>query len=297
MAGKTIQEYYGLPKIQAVSELAEQYRYDLPDRVDCERAVGIEVELENYILTKAPSSAWIQKGDGSLRNNGVEYVTNPIEARLAPDMLYNLLHESLSKEVCFSPRTSIHVHVNVLDLTTEQVITAVMLYAAFESLFYKYTGRGRIKNIYCVPLMDTTLLTGINHSTINTVRQSWSKYSGLNLLPVAELGTLEFRHMHGTFDHRKVIIWVRLLTKLVEFARTQDTKEVRRQLLQFHRYTDYQQFLTRVFGDDTMYLKYESYADIASSINSMKKSFIQNMDLSLYGKELSRESAYFKASA
>jgi hypothetical protein len=227
----------------------------------------------------------------------VEWITHPIAARWAPHALNDLLGNCLSKDCCFSPRTSIHVHLNVQEFDSAQVIDATLLYAAFEPLFYKYTGRGRIKNIYCVPLVDTSLLTGMNAGNLGNILETWSKYTGLNLLPIRDLGTIETRHMHGTFDHRKVVIWIRMWIKLLEYVKRVGTAVVRKTLLDMHQYTDYQQLLTDIFGDDAINLKYESYRDISRSVNVVKRAFLSTNTVVGLLKTVSKNSPYFKVGA
>lgn len=270
----------------------------LSESIDSDQEIGIEVEVENHAINKHPTSLWMNKGDGSLRNNGVEWITMPVAARWAPHALKDLLGESLNQDCCFSPRTSIHVHFNMQKFDTAQVIDVVLLYTALEPLFFKYTGRGRIKNIYCVPLMDTSLITGMNSSTLGHIIDGWSKYTGLNILPLRELGTIEARHMHGTFDHRKVVIWIRLWIKLMEYCRKQGTPAIRRLLLELGPNTDYQQLLNDIFGVvDAGYLKYESPKDLARSVNVVKRAFLTPTLWQTLVKQVTKTSDYFKVGA
>lgn len=292
---KTILETFGLREVSVLDPSPYYSKLEAPvEVIDSNLEVGIEVEVENHILKKSPGGVWTSKGDGSLRNNGIEWITLPIPAKWAPYALRELLEESLSGECCFSPRTSIHVHFNVQSFTSAEVIDATLLYTALEPLFYKFTGRGRIKNIYCVPLMDTNLITGMGSQTLNNTIGTWSKYTGLNLLPIDELGTIEARHMHGTFDHRKISIWIRLWIKVLDYVRKMGTAHMRRMLLDLHQYTDYQQLLTDIFGADAMLLKYDSPADLSRSVGVVKRAFINpNTTIGLI-RNVSKKSPYFK---
>ena len=295
---KTILDMFGLEKVSVLDPSAAYATVSPPvEVIESDLEVGIEVEVENHILTRTPTGVWASKGDGSLRNNGIEWITRPIPAKWAPYALRELLEESLSGECCFSPRTSIHVHFNVQSFTSAEVVDATLLYTALEPLFYKFTGRGRIKNIYCVPLMDTNLITGMNGQTLNNTIEAWSKYTGLNLLPVRELGTMEARHMHGTFDHRKISIWIRMWIKLLDYVRKMGTAHMRRMFLDLHQYTDYQQLLNDIFGADALMLKYESWDDLSRSVGVVKRAFINLMTVVGLVKGVSKKSPYFKAGA
>lgn len=265
----TVQSYLGLEGVSGYT----QDGFSTTPGIS-ERLIGIEVEVENYQLVQEPKRTWIITDDGSLRNNGIEYITKPIPANIAPAALHNLLDESLSQKCCFSPRTSVHVHVNCLDMPIEKIPTVVLLYAAFEELFYRFTGRSRNKNIFCVPLMDTALLYAISHKQWNVLPGSWSKYSGLNLCPLIEKGTLEFRHMHGTRDVVKLTTWIDLLTKLVDFVFKSDTGWLRKVLYGFNRNTHVPLLLSDIFGETAEKLQYRSFEDIESSVRYMKTGFL-----------------------
>jgi hypothetical protein len=292
---KSILETFGLAKV-ATYDASVHYgkKEALPETIDSDIEVGLEVEVENHILTHHPTAAWMSKGDGSLRNNGIEWITRPIAAQWAPHALNDLLGSALSKDCCFSPRTSIHVHLNMQSFDVSHVTDAVLLYTVFEPLFYKFTGRGRIKNIYCVPLMDTQLITAMNSQQLARSIELWSKYTGLNIMPIRELGTIEARHMHGTFDHRKVVIWIRLWIKLLEYVRKTGTAVIRRLLLELHQYSDYQQLMLDIWGQtDSMYLKYESWADISKSVNVVKRAFLMNTGSAELQRAVTKKSPYF----
>jgi hypothetical protein len=265
-----------------------------PEVIDCDRAIGIEVEVENAGYKHNPQQVWMNKADGSLRNAGVEWITHPIEAKHAPNALQDLLGNSLAESCCFSPRTSIHVHVNCQGMTGTQVTDILMLYTILEPLFYKYTGRGRIKNIYCVPLMDTMLTTGMGRENLGAVVETWSKYAGLNIIPLGEFGTIEFRHMHGTFNHNKVVIWIRIINKLIDYVLKVGTPSIRRLAIECNAFTNWRELLHDIFGNDDIRLKFESFEDIRRSSGVVKRSFIDRNKLITLIKSVSKESPYFK---
>lgn len=291
---KTVREYFGLNAV-AVQDCSKIYA-PAADVIDSDLAVGIEVEVESFTLNRNPNGhVWILKGDGSLRNNGVEYITVPIAARYAPAALDELLVTSLSPNCCFSPRTSIHVHVNMQTFETNQVMDVVLLYTLLESLFYKYTGRGRIKNIYCVPVFDTSMLKGqAVRSHLGVTTEQWSKYAGLNLLRLKDLGTMEFRHMHGTFDAHKVSIWIRLIIKLCTFAREAGSEYIRKLCQSAEGALDIPNLLRDIFGGDADYLKYRSFEDVRRGLDAVRLAFVADKSYVIYRENAQeRRGAYF----
>lgn len=226
--------------------------------VNSTEIVGIEVEVENArgLLHNNPNRVWVVTEDHSLRNGGIELITRPIYASSAPVCLQYLLHHFLNQDCCFSPRTSVHVHLNVQDITRAQVMDTLLMYVLFEKMFYKFVGQGRQKNIYCVPLTDTNLLTNLVDYG-ETRDGNWQKYTGLNTLPIREHGTIEFRHMHGTDDVEKLSTWIGLICKLKEYVRNTSTKEIRAMIAAMNDGFDFQTLMGQVFGELAGKLRYE----------------------------------------
>src|SRR5215213_1967548 len=157
----TILEKFGINPVQIVVPKGLDYVGSVSIR--SEHAIGIEVEVENVVdVARIPKgSVWTSKTDGSLRNAGMEFITMPIPASYAPAVLNQLMTQVLNQHCSFSPRTSVHVHLNVQDLELHQALDYVLLYSIFEKLFYKFAGRGRIRNIFCVPITETDLLVNL----------------------------------------------------------------------------------------------------------------------------------------
>ena len=103
---------------------------------------GIEVEVENVPNPRVQyfhRPYWGLTADNSLRNNGVEFVSLPLkgyQVEAAPKQLAN----SLPKEHQFSERTSVHIHMNVRDLTIEQIVNLMLIYTSLENLLFNWTG-------------------------------------------------------------------------------------------------------------------------------------------------------------
>jgi len=186
--------------------------------------VGIEIEVENIKQQFPIYAYWDAKTDGSLRNNGIEYVSVPLQIKqvqLALEHIYKQMNEY--NEPDFSNRTSIHIHVNCRDLTQDQIFNFCILYALFEKHFYQVAGTRRMNSIFCVPLFRTNQLSTLN-SVIYGMGSDWNKYCGLNLLPLFAnnvtqgYGTVEFRHLYGTKDINEILMWINDIMCLRKFA-------------------------------------------------------------------------------
>ena len=183
---------------------------------------GIECEVEsiNYVDAAVPS--FKAEADGSLRNNGTEFISVPLEREHLINEFKNL-HANIvfhDKKEAFSPRTSTHVHVNVRNLDEVNVKNMLLFYALFEEFFFAMVNPVRRENIHCVPLNETLLPTKYKQS-IWALAKGWHKYTALNLLPIMKLGTVEFRHLQGTDDDALLDRWLKTLENLWTLCQVQ----------------------------------------------------------------------------
>ena len=189
------------------------------DKMDAD--VGIEVELEsNKEDYPRDIQGWNVHNDGSLRYYGVEYVSIPLKHKDVANSL-NSLQKGLSKGswVDNNPRTSVHVHVNMLDYTPLQVWTLCTLYWMLEEVLFDICGNNRKGNVFCMRLCDAEHLIDFCIDDTDSGRSCFQKltgdnlrYGALNLQSLLKFGTLEFRGMRGTLDMNGLVNdWVNLL--------------------------------------------------------------------------------------
>lgn len=220
--------------------------------------VGIEIEVENYLKENSSVATllWETRSDSSLRNAGAEFVSPPLLGNEIAGML-EIFYANLPKTIVFSQRTSIHVHINCLDLTTEEITRFVLLYLLFEKVLYRFIGRDRERNIFCVPLQDTyrvgtifrDLQTKLHRPQDYHIADETTRYMGINLAALYEFGTLEFRQMHGTRDEKKVVTWINLLLAIKVFAVATDTKVLIERILSLNTTSEYRIFASEVFKE------------------------------------------------
>lgn len=195
--------------------IQETFGIGLPDELPKgEFVAGIECELEGVALPIPIEGFFIEK-DGSLRGNGYEYISIPF-TKVALLEKFKELHsrlEFIKGEDPFSPRTSTHVHVNCAFLGFKEVRTIVLLYALFEEFFFMMVKPIRRDNIHCVPLTETHL-PNLYRRGLDGMVDRWHKYTALNIKPLREIGTIEFRHLHGTGDVAELSRWLDVLERL-----------------------------------------------------------------------------------
>lgn len=245
-----------IDELVQIHKLPQLYKFKYP-KVLC----GIEVEVEN-VLGIDPNTTlvwWKVENDGSLRNNGKEFKTVPLPVTYVEPALTQLFR-GLNETVDFSSRTSIHVHIDVRNLTVKQLISMLLIYTTVENLLFKFASAQRKQSNYCVPLVESNLITAANswetfaEIIVQKHNIMWHKYSALNILPVMSLGTVEFRQMPGMNNIRKLLVWIDLLTRLKMFAYRTPPDEVAKMIQELNTNSQYQRFLEIVFEDAAVYL-------------------------------------------
>ncbi len=207
---------------QLVGKKLDQFEV-LPDKNrPSDNAVGIEIEVENLDMSdKYKLKLWNQVGDGSIVR-GVEFVSKPIWGTAIKDALDEIRVVFKKHDPYLSFRTSVHVHLNVLDMSPEQLEHFVFLYVMYEvPLFRLHEDWGRYDNIFCVPVRKSMkvqdgyalLLADLRRNTVRPEYVGY-KYSAFNPNSLALFGTMEFRHMGGTADMDRVDEWINILLQL-----------------------------------------------------------------------------------
>jgi hypothetical protein len=241
---------------------------------------GIEIEIENARLLRDKFGVWSTREDGSLRN-GIEYVSVPLRGNEVSWALDHLF-AALGKSNHFSPRTSVHIHLNVQPLKPEQLIAIILTYLAIEPLLYRFVGHDREKSQFCVPLYQTTILNDFLefwNSHISVGRFNWgnSRYAGLNLDAIRKFGTIEFRQLNGTNDVNKILNWINLLYCIYDFSVRKHYKELLYQIGDLNTNSFYIAFINEVFGGysyllDTVNIK----GDLEKGVKAVKQSMMSN---------------------
>ena len=188
---------------------------------------GIEVEAERVAGYHWNLAYWKQEIDGSLRNNGLEFISHPFAIEKLEDVLNDLYTPLLNmgmadKKNAFPFRTSIHTHANAKFMNATQVLNLIFLYGLYEDALFNIAGNHRYSSNFCVPLKQTNNLMGLKDMSardcLSNLVGHWGKYSALNILPLKTQGTVEFRHHPGTLDKKVVAHWVSIIHKLMKYA-------------------------------------------------------------------------------
>lgn len=246
---------------------------------------GLELEIENTMFGEWCVPGMKATEDGSLRNAGCEYITQPMTFSNAVHCLQKFFNLSQVTKENYSERCSVHVHANCQDLTVDQLLTVLMLYQVYEKPLFVFIGEDRDKNIFCVPWSQTLL----NHNIINKIKDNtlnvrqWQKYTALNILPLQTQGTIEFRHMAGTNDINKIMTWMNIIGCLFAYARKYEYSKVRQELVELNTTSDYHQLFQRVFGAywPLDYYYPGMYEDVEEGVMNLKYSMMETEKSSL----------------
>lgn len=251
----------------------------LPIIIDPKCRIGIEVEVENIpSFNDNIMYSWQLHDDSSLRNNGREFVSFPIYGQQIPLSLALLFTNILPIGYDFSKRTSIHIHMNVRNMTPEQVAAFVCLFIVFEKLLYRFVGNNRDKNIFCVPLYETQISNYILEAMncgFSNVR--WYKYAGLNLLPITTQGSIELRQLHGTDDVSKICTWINLLQRIRLHAMSRSLDDILNEIRDLNTNSQYDFFVQKIFLSEARFLSFYSLVnDMESGVTCVKECTLNN---------------------
>jgi len=240
---------------------------------------GLELEIERCRGDMAVAGM-SETTDGSLRNNGLEFITQPMTySNVAAVLQEFFTKNSFLGPESYSENTSVHVHTNVQDMTMPQLTALIVLYQVFEKVLFNWVGDERDKNIYCIPWTETQL----NHRTVSRLLKDetyilgdWVKYTALNLQPIVTQGSIEWRHMGGCGDPARILLWCRLIGHMYSFAKALEYQKVLDIVSQLNTNSQYRAALLQVFNSDAEHLMVPGYEELLEEgVLNMKYSIMQ----------------------
>lgn len=216
-------------------QTAPRYRSD-PRVKYSDIGIGIEIEAEGFDFGDDVSdlSFWNIKEDGSLRNGGVEFCSKILFGQDITDALAEA--EEYLQELDINWRAGIHVHVDVRDLSANELINVCALYSILEPIIFAWEGNNRQDSNFCVPwfINHTPLVSlgellkslqtkgDVSRTDFRSIEQL-GKYSALNLIPVRSQGSIEFRIMQSTADINRIIEFANICMTIVREGSKLDT--------------------------------------------------------------------------
>lgn len=295
---KTILETYGLTPVKLTTSKQN------PDKCDNDKlVVGLELEIEGLPrgqdhYAKNAGKFWTVVEDGSLRPRGEawEFVSQPAPLGVMLAELRIFFEKFKFDDANYSDRCSVHVHTNVQDFTLGQLANVALVYPVVEAVLFQFInfyntknprGYSRNTNLYCIPWSDCRLNRNFIEKILNTPEvftddraarligdgRSWKKYTALNMLPVGEKGTIEWRHMHGTADTDKLFKWLHMIAAIMKYCQNNKFDDIVKQIKVLNDVSTYQQFFTDIFGQTLPYAE-EYRGPMAEGVLNAKYSLI-----------------------
>lgn len=193
--------------------------------------LGVEIECEGLKLNPIESNNWKTEQDNSLRGDyptqSSEYVIRkPVSNSVFKKALDELIAHQEKATLNFSFRTSVHVHVNVQELTEDELLAFIYACILLEEPLMNYCGEGRKGNRFCLRIQDAEgymeVLNDVferGHSYIRGLRGEYIRYSAINLHSLVKYGSVEFRGMRGNMDKNILIPWTTALLNIRKVAK------------------------------------------------------------------------------
>lgn len=252
MSKKTLAELFSI-KPPSVARLPSV------DGAFSNQILGMEIEVENcpgdtdleFYEGLLKDAGWAVKTDGSLRGRAYEFVSTPLREGQLLYAVQSFFARTGFTNDNFTDRCSIHVHANVTDYTVDNLASLALYYQIVEDVLFDFVGNYRNTNIYCIPWnqcrMNYNLITKLFGQNSVQNLYNWQKYTALNILPVTKLGTVEFRHMHGTADIRKISRWVHIISNLMVLGKETPLDETISTLMTLSTTSEYISLFNRIF--------------------------------------------------
>lgn len=203
-------------------KVAEYFGYetDLGDK-----EIGLEVEVEGQLLPDVVKS-WNTGNDGSLRGNNREYTLRTPCTRSVYEKRLVELYDTIAAvgPISNSKRCGVHVHLNARPLTIEETFNIVILYLIFEPLLMRWCGASREGNLFCMRAQDaeyliyTLIKDKLTGGFTETLDMENFKYASINIAALSKYGSLEFRGLGTPLKVDPIILWVRFLLDIKDFA-------------------------------------------------------------------------------
>lgn len=202
------------------------WEMDIPWR-DPKQLIGIEVEVEMQGVVSLPDvrtivPAWEKGSDGSLRN-GYEYrLSSPLAGSQLSAAINQFFHPGVTLERALTSGT--HIHIDMMEETTNvtSVQALVLLVYILEPAIFNIVDAGRewcgyTNGLETAPpvLIRAVLQDGLEDDPSELLKVTSAgktyKYYGLNLMPLAKFGSVEFRYFPTATSSAELIDWIQMV--------------------------------------------------------------------------------------
>lgn len=249
--------------------LGKHIQYTSPVELPNSYAVGIELELEGVEETPDLNrNYWTTVSDGSLRNNGTEIIcAEPLSGVTLENALLDLESGLMNLEYTLSERCSTHIHLDATDMTVPQLMNFLVLSSIFENSLFTLFGAERRANTFCLSTdrgsnnFDLFCKLGSRPILDILFDLRWSKYAGISLNRIRDLGTVEFRMFHPILNKAD---YIRVLKFLFAMKQEAMAMESIQEIITYKKANSLSDLFTRIFPNEAFADGYE--ADIEAGV-------------------------------
>jgi hypothetical protein len=175
--------------------------------------------------------------DGSLNNTGIEIQTPPATGDKAEYYIKRSCEVLRSRDYDISDRCGLHIHLDARDIQSDckTLDKLFRTYYLVEPILLSILPKSRYDNTYCHVLSDQfTLDSFTGFKNIEDMEKRWyntidtgnhksnkydsSRYHGFNMHSIFYRGSLEIRYHSGTINPNKIINWIYINLKVMEWA-------------------------------------------------------------------------------
>lgn len=171
--------------------------------------VGIEIEVESsevdtpsiaQAIAEGQLTGWeLDLNEHSLRGGSFGWEIKTSGRGIEMDTVWSALSQlyPIVRGSTGSWRAAVHTHVDIIELTYPQRALVLGLGYALDRSIFALVSPERTESNFCVPLdhKPNEVLSAIRAMAQLSQPRPYGKYSSININPMSELGTFEFRHM------------------------------------------------------------------------------------------------------
>jgi len=194
-------EYYCSDCLEIIQEIPS----DSFEVIKTDRWYGVEIETHSSMYDYADGIWKIET-----EHCGLEYVSPLLQGDKGLEAIRQLYRDI---EPTFSYACGLHVHIDVRDLTENQILDLLKEFKRTKDRWFDYVDSERHNNRYC--RNDLPEVRNDESLTDYIGKHKSTRYYWLNVKAIQQHGSIELRLHEATDDIDKVIEWVAMLVNFV----------------------------------------------------------------------------------
>ena len=204
--------------------------------------LGIEVELEGVSSGRVANGMyqwWRSESDGTLRNEGREFVfREPFAGQDAVNGI-NSLYDNWRSEWIISERGSMHVHVDIRDMNADQYLVFRIYMLALDDYLFSFSPE-RYSSPFCRASSRSSVSINALRHMLRLDVNNWEReviflrnnrrYLSTNVHAGIRFGSIEFRHFQVPDTKEDMLTIVNTLLTIKKAAMSAAPNDVERHL-------------------------------------------------------------------